>query len=111
MMYLLNELAIFVFAIFNAASMAGPIKHVYKKRAMVKFGKSKGRELFYQSEMMQYMNTYIGVSGRISRQTATTPVQLTSLLRINPDFRFYPNAGRKSATGKWQYIGELDEEE
>tara|TARA_R100000458_G_C8082192_1_gene116497 strand:+ start:264 stop:539 length:276 start_codon:yes stop_codon:yes gene_type:complete len=90
--------------------MAGPIKHVYKKRAMVKFGKSKGRELFYQSEMMQYMNTYIGVSGRISRQAATTPVQLTSLLRINPDFRFHP-ANRPTQTGKWQYIGQLDEEE
>ena len=90
--------------------MAGPIKHVYKKRAMVKFGKSKGRELFYQSDMMQYMNTYIGVSGRISRQTATTPVQLTSLLRIHPDFRFHP-ANRPTQTGKWQYIGQLDEEE
>jgi hypothetical protein len=91
--------------------MAGPIKHTYKKNAMVKFGKSKGREQFFQSEMMQYMNNYVGVSGRRSQHAGTTAIQLTSLLRIHPDFRFYPNAGRTSATGKWQYIGQLDEEE
>ena len=90
--------------------MAGPIKHTYKKRAMAKFGKSKGRELFYQRELMGYMNTYVGVSGRVSQQASTTKVQLTSLLRIHPDFRYYPSSGQTS-TGQWQYIGELDEEE
>tara|TARA_R100000008_G_C3579829_1_gene167711 strand:+ start:1066 stop:1341 length:276 start_codon:yes stop_codon:yes gene_type:complete len=90
--------------------MAGPIKHKYKKNAMVKFGKSKGRELFYQSEMMHYMNTFVGVSGRISQQASTTVIQLTSLLRIHPDFRYHP-ARRETQTGKWQYIGQLEEEE
>ena len=90
--------------------MAGPIKHVYKKRAMKKFGKSKGRELFYLAEMRHYMNNYIGVSGRISQQASTTAIQLTSLIRIHHDFKFHP-AQRKTQTGKWQYIGKLEEEE
>lgn len=90
--------------------MAGPIKHKYKKKAMVKFGKSRNRELFYQAELMHYMNTYIGVSGRISQQAATTVVQLTSLLRMHPDFRYHP-ADRQTQTGQWQYVGQLDEEE
>jgi len=89
--------------------MAGPIKHTYKKRAMVKFGKTKKREPFYLSEMRHYMNNYIGVSGRISRQAATTAIQLTSLIRIHPDFRFHPSVTEQ--TGQWQYIGQLDEEE
>lgn len=91
--------------------MAGRVKHTYKKNAMVKFGKSKGREQFFQSEMRQYMNNYVGVSGRRSQHAGTTAIQLTSLLGIHPDFRFYPNSGRTRATGKWQYIGQLDEEE
>ena len=90
--------------------MAGPIKHVYKKRAMVRFGKSQGRKLFYQAEMMHYMNNYIGVSGRISRQAGTSVVQLTSLLRIHYDFKFYPTHD-SNKVGQWQYIGKLDEEE
>ena len=77
---------------------------------MVKFGKMKKREPFYLSEMRHYMNNYIGVSGRISQQAATTAIQLTSLIRIHPDFKFHP-AHRQTKTGKWQYIGKLDEEE
>ena len=91
--------------------MAGPIKHTYKKNAMVKFGKTKKRKRFYLSEMRHYMNNYVGVSGRVSQHAGTTAIQLTSLIRIHPDFRFHPNSGRKSATGQWQYIGKLDEEE
>tara|TARA_R100001463_G_scaffold128611_1_gene187130 strand:+ start:1054 stop:1311 length:258 start_codon:yes stop_codon:yes gene_type:complete len=85
--------------------MAGPIKHTYKKRAMVKFGKKRGREYFTQKKLHDYMNTYVGVSGQISRQVATTKVQLTNLLRSHPDFLYLP------AKEEWQYIGKLDEEE
>ena len=85
--------------------MAGPIKHIYKKRAMVKFGKKRGREYFTQKELHDYMNTYVGVSGQISRQVATTKVQLTNLLRLHTDFLYLP------AKEVWQYIGKLDEEE
>ena len=88
--------------------MAGPIKHTYKINAMVKFGKMKKRTLFSLAEMRHYMNNYVGVSGRVSQHAGTTAIQLTSLIRIHPDFVFYPNAGRKSAVGLWQYIGEID---
>jgi len=85
--------------------MAGPIKHVYRKRAMIQFGKERERKLFSLNELRHYMNNYIGVSGKIHRSTGTTAVQLTSLIRIHPDFRYYPSQE------KWQYIGQLDEEE
>ena len=85
--------------------MAGPITHVYRKRAMIQFGKEKGRKLFNLKEMRYYLNNFIGVNGKIHKQTGTTAVQLTSLIRIHPDFRFYPSQE------KWQYIGQLDEEE
>ena len=85
--------------------MAGPIKHVYRKRAMIKFGKERGRQLFSLNEMRHYLNNYIGVNGKIHKQTGTTAVQLTSLIRIHPDFRYYPSQE------KWQYTGQLDEEE
>lgn len=55
--------------------------------------------------MRYYLNNFIGVNGKIHKQTGTTAVQLTSLIRIHPDFRFYPSQE------KWQYIGQLDEEE
>ena len=76
---------------------------------MVKFGKTKKREPFYLSEMRHYMNTYVGVSGRISQQASTTAIQLTSLIRIHPDFRFHPSETKQ--TGQWQYIGKINEEE
>ena len=69
---------------------------------MVKFGKEKGREPFTQKELHNYMNTYVGVSGKISRQVATTKVQLTNLLRLHTDFVYLP------AKEEWQYIGPLD---
>lgn len=83
--------------------MAGPIKHTYKKRAMVKFGKKKGRESFPQKELHDYMNTYVGVSGQISRQVAVTRIQLTNLLRLHPDFIYLP------AKEEWYYIGDLED--
>jgi len=86
----------------RGTKMAGPIKHTYKKRAMVKFGKERGRESFTQKELHNYMNTYVGVSGQISRQVATTKVQLTNLLRLHPDFLYLP------AKEEWRYIGPLD---
>ncbi len=85
--------------------MAGPIKHTYKKRAMVRFGKEKGRESFLQRELHNYMNTYVGVSGQISRQVATTRVQLSNLLRTHPDFIYLP------AIEEWQYVGTLNDSE
>jgi len=83
--------------------MAGPIKHTYKKRAMEKFGKKKGRESFPQRELLDYMNTYVGVSGRISQHAGTTKVQLTNLLRLHPEFVYLP------AKEEWYYIGDLED--
>jgi len=85
--------------------MAGPIKHVYKKRAMVKFGKMKGRELFEFQEILYYLNNYIGVNGKPNKQTGTTPPQLSSLIKIHPDFKYHPDES------KWEYIGPLDDNE
>ena len=68
--------------------MAGPNKHVYKKRAMVKFGKMKGRDLFEFQEILYYLNNYIGVNGKLNKQTGTTPPQLSSLIKIHPDFKY-----------------------
>ena len=88
----------------------GKKKHIYRRRAMVEFGESKGRELFYLSEMMDFLNNYVGASGQRHKNTGTHTAQLITLIKQHPDFRYYPN-GPNVKTGLWQYIGTTDEEE
>ena len=77
---------------------------------MVAFGKKKGRELFYLSEMLYFLNHYIGANGQVHRNTASSTVQLTRLIKFHPDFKYYPS-GPYVRTGQWQYIGKLDDSE
>jgi len=87
--------------------MAGTHKHIYKRRAMTKFGKEKGvGEPFRLAELLEYMRTFKGVNGKIHKSVPTTHIQLTSLLRIHPNFGFLPSFGN---TGRWYY--KEDEEE
>ena len=83
-------------------------KHHNRKRVMDKFGKEKGREPFYLADMVNYLNTYIGVSGRVNKMASTTSIQLTSLIRVHPHFEYLP-ARSQSKTGQWKYIGDLNE--
>jgi hypothetical protein len=84
-------------------------KNVHRYRAMVKFGRDiKNGDKFTQRELQYYMNNYIGVSGRRHKQTTVSKIQLTSLLRMHPNFRYWP-AERKTATGEWSYIETEDE--
>jgi hypothetical protein len=81
--------------------MMGIHKHAYKRKAMVKFGMMKGiGEPFRLTELLEYMRTFKGVNGKIHRSVPTTHIQLTSLLRIHPNFGFLPSFGN---TGRWYY--------
>ena len=86
--------------------MAGSIKHTHRKRAMIEYGRKEGE--FYLRECLYFMNKYRNKkTGKIHRQTQSTPVQLNNLLRgmVN-DFRLI----KKDRNGTyWEYIG--DEEE
>lgn len=87
-------------------------KNVHRYKAMVKFGREvKQGSRFRQAELADYMNNYIGVSGRRHKQTTVTQIQLTSLLRMHPNFRYWPAAGSIAGkrTGKWSFM-ELEEE-
>ena len=87
--------------------MAGIHKHIYKRRAMVQFGKEKGIGVpFRLTELLEYMRVFKGVNGKIHKSVPTTHIQLTSLLRIHPNFGFLPSMGNR---GRWIYIE--DEEE
>jgi len=87
--------------------MAGIHKHIYKRRAMTKFGQEKGVGTpFRLTELLEYMRVFKGVNGKIHKSVPTTHIQLTSLLRIHPNFRFLPSDGNR---GKWIYME--DEEE
>jgi len=80
-------------------------KNVHRYKAMIKFGKEQGGERFRQASLQHYMNNYIGVNGRRHKQTTVSQIQLTSLLRMHPNFRYWPSGKN---TGEWSYI---DEEE
>lgn len=88
----------------------GNRRHIYRRRAMVEFGKSRGRSHFALSEMVDFLNNYVGVSGKKHKNTGTHNAQLISLIKQHPDFRYYPS-GPTVKSGLWQYIGILDEEE
>jgi hypothetical protein len=82
-------------------------KNVHRYKAMVKYGREvMNGEKFRQAHLMDYMNNYIGVSGRRHKQTTVSKIQLTSLLRMHPNFRYWPSTYK---TGEWSYI-ELEEE-
>ena len=67
--------------------MAGIHKHIYKRRAMIQFGEEKGIGVpFTLSEMLDYMASYKGVNGKIHKSVASTPMQLSNLLRVHPQF-------------------------
>ncbi len=88
----------------------GNRRHIYRRRAMVEFGKSRGRSHFALSEMVDFLNNYVGVNGKKHKNTGTHNAQLISLIKQHPDFRYYPS-GPNVKSGLWQYIGILDEEE
>ena len=88
----------------------GNRRHIYRRKAMGEFGKSRGRELCSLSEMVDFLNNYLGVSGKNHKNTGTHTAQLISLIKQHPDFRYYPN-GPNVKSGLWKYIGEMDEEE
>ena len=88
----------------------GNRRHIYRRRAMVEFGKSRGRSQFALSEMVDFLNNYVGVNGKKHKNTGTHNAQLISLIKQHPDFRYYPT-GPNVKSGLWQYIGILDEEE
>tara|TARA_R100001015_G_C4617914_1_gene174302 strand:+ start:270 stop:536 length:267 start_codon:yes stop_codon:yes gene_type:complete len=81
-------------------------KNYHRYKAMVKFGKETEGERFMLAQLADYMNNYIGTNGRIHKQTTVSQIQLTSLLRMHPNFRYWPTSGR---TGEWSYFE--DEEE
>ena len=86
--------------------MAGNIKHVHRKKAIREYGR-KYKE-FYLSECLYFMNKYRNKNtGKIHRQTQSTPIQLNNLLRaMVREFRLI----KKDRNGTyWKYIG--DEEE
>lgn len=72
---------------------------------MIEYGK-KEKE-FYLRECLYFMNKYRNkVSGKIHRQTQSTPIQLNNLLRGMVEFVLV----KKDRNGTyWKYIG--DEEE
>ena len=82
--------------------MAGKIKHILRKKAMVEYGKQY--EEFYLRECLYFMNKYRNKhTGKIHRQTQSTPVQLNNLLRSMPQFILI----KKDRNGtKWRYIGD-----
>ena len=87
--------------------MAGIHKHIYKRKAMTQFGKEKGiGEPFRLAELLEYMRTFKGVNGKVHKSVPTTAIQLTSLIRIHPQFRFLPSAGNR---GMWLYMGGEEE--
>ena len=85
--------------------MAGNIKHVHRKRAIKEYGR-KYKE-FYLNECLYFMNKYRNENtGKIHRQTQSTPIQLGNLLRGMVEFVLV----KKDRNGTyWKYIG--DEEE
>ena len=87
--------------------MAGVHKHIYKRRAMTQFGEEKGiGEPFRLAELLEYMRTFKGVNGKVHKSVPTTHIQLTSLIRIHPQFRYLPSVGN---TGQWVYMGSEEE--
>ena len=87
----------------------GNRRHIYRRRAMVEFGKSRGRSHFALSEMVDFLNNYVGVSGKKHKNTGTRNAT-NQPHQQHPDFRYYPS-GPNVKSGLWQYIGILDEEE
>ena len=88
--------------------MAGQVKHTHRKRAMIEYGKQEGE--FYLKECLYFMNKYRNKeTGKIHRQTQSTPVQLNNLLRGMPKvFRLI----KKDRNGTyWKYIGDDDDGE
>ena len=86
--------------------MAGNVKHTHRKRAMLEYGKMNKE--FYLKECLYFMNKYRNTeTGKIHRQTQSTPIQLGNLLRgMVHDFVLM----KKDRNGTyWKYIG--DEEE
>ena len=82
-------------------------KHIYKRKAMTRFGEEKGVGVpFRLAELLEYMRTFKGVNGKVHKSVPTTPIQLTSLIRIHPDFRYLPSIEN---TGHWVYMGSEEE--
>jgi|TARA_E500000305_G_scaffold108846_1_gene112122 hypothetical protein len=87
--------------------MAGIHKHIYKRKAMTRFGEERGvGEPFRLAELLEYMRTFKGVNGKVHKSVPTTHIQLTSLIRIHPHFRFLPSAGNR---GMWVFMGSEEE--
>ena len=80
--------------------MAGIHKHIYKRRAMIQFGEEKGIGVpFTLSEMLDYMASYKGVNGKIHKSVASTPMQLSNLLWVHPQFHL------TDTNATWVYLG------
>ena len=87
--------------------MAGRKRNLYRKAAMVKFGKTQ-RGKFRQRTLQDYMNSYIGTNGRINKHVQVSQFELTMLLRYHMSFRYIPE-GQTTETGWWIYIEEEEE--
>lgn len=77
--------------------MAGKNQHMYKRKAMVEFGRMKKK--FDFNDLLVFMNEYKTKSGRPHRSVPTTYAQLNNLLRAHPRFR---NIGEN----KWMFLGD-----
>ena len=78
--------------------MAGANKNFYRKKAMTEYGQE--HQFFRQTDLMWFMNNYTTAEGRRHRMTQTHKHQLTSILKRNPNFTYWPE--RK----EWEYVGE-----
>ena len=77
--------------------MAGKNQHMYKRKAMVEFGRMKKE--FDFNDLLVFMNEYKTKEGRPHRSVPTTYAQLNNLLRAHPRFR---NIGEN----KWVFQGD-----
>jgi len=77
--------------------VAGKNQHIYKRKAMVEFGR-RNKE-FEFNDLLVFMAEYKTKTGRPHKSVPTTYTQLNNLLRAHPQFR---NVG----DGKWMFLGD-----